>query len=88
MTAAQQLAALTEHDLQLVRSGVPEQHVEQREALLAQADPREDAFRRAYAAQALISAALTEQRDRVSAQLKALAPGRAAVQAYARSAQA
>lgn len=86
MTAAEQLAVLTERDLALVQSGAPEEHVDQRTALLATADPRDPAFRRAHTAQTLISAALTAQRDAVAAELRRLAPGRAAVQAYARSA--
>ena len=87
MTPAEELAALTEQDLSLVQSGVAEEHVGRREQLLAVADPRDPAFRRAHTAQALITAALTAQRDALGAQARRLQPGRAAVQAYARSAQ-
>lgn len=86
MTPAGELAALTERDLALVQSGVAEEHVERRLALLDVADPRDPAFRRALTAQTLISAALTTQRDAAGRRLGQLAPGRAAVQAYARSA--
>lgn len=86
-TPAARLAELTERDLALVQSGAEEEHVAAREALVASADPRDPAFRRAATAQALITASLTAQRDALRGQVRALQPGRAAVQAYARSAQ-